>query len=272
MIGQDLGGKASAYRHIHFPEIGSTNTFLIEKVGLGEPGNLWVTSDIQTAGKGSRGRNWTSEPGNLYASLLLVDPAPKVHLAELTFIASLACRDAVIRACEEILKVEGSDRQLPNVQLKWPNDLMINGSKCAGILLEGGEHNGATYAVVGNGINCKTCPSDTLHPATTLEREGFNIASSALFTHLAEAFANRIIQWQRGTAFADIRKAWLSHVYGLGSQVEVVVPTRGMLKGRFASIDDKGYMLLEQADGGRQRISTADIFFVSDTNSGEVIV
>lgn len=268
MIGEALSGLVQGYRHLQFDALESTNTFLIEQALAGEPGNLWVTSGIQTVGKGSRGRSWTSEPGNLYASLLLIDPAPKSHLAELTFVASLAGRDAVLEACREV-----REGLVPEVQLKWPNDLMLNGAKCAGILLEGGDLQGLSYVVIGNGINCATCPSDTLHAATTLEREGFAIEPQMLFSHLSAAFAKRIKQWDRGEGFAEIRADWLQHVYGLNQQVAVMVPGKGTLKGRFASIDDNGYMLLDQADGTRQRISTADIFFVTDTTtSGEEIV
>lgn len=267
MIAKPLSGSASEYRHIHFPELDSTNTFLTDKAKAGEAGNLWVTSDIQTVGKGSRGRSWTSESGNLYASLLLLDPSSSEHLAELTFVASLAGRDAVLKTCAEITKTS-----VPDIRLKWPNDMIVNGSKCAGILLEGGQIKGHSYVVIGNGINCVTCPTDTMHPATTLQREGYSIDPKALFKNLTEAFASRILQWNRGLDFANTLADWMMHVHGLGEPVEVVIPGRDKLKGRFASIDDKGYMLLELADGSLQRISTADVFFMPDTNLGEPIV
>ena len=97
----------------------------------GERGPLWITAARQTAGRGRRGRAWMSEPGNLYASLLLTDPAPPAHLPELCFVAALAMHDAVAE-----LRRRGWRR---GSTLKWPNDLLLDGAKFAGILIEGGE-------------------------------------------------------------------------------------------------------------------------------------
>ena len=94
----------------------------------GERGPLWVVADRQTAGRGRRGRTWISEPGNLYASLLLTEAAPPEHWPELSFVAALAVHDAVVEVAPDLK---------PRLAIKWPNDLLLAGAKFAGILIEG---------------------------------------------------------------------------------------------------------------------------------------
>src|SRR4029077_21162976 len=105
----------------------STNAAALLRARAGERGLLWITAARQTAGRGRRGNAWTSEPGNLYSSLLLTDPAPSPQLPELCFVVALAERDA-IRAFAPSLA--------PVLKLKWPNDLLLDGAKIVGILIE----------------------------------------------------------------------------------------------------------------------------------------
>src|SRR6185436_2922212 len=110
---------------ISFDTLGSTNAEALALARGGEHGPLWITAARQTAGRGRRGNAWTSEPGNLYASLLLTERLPAGRAPELCFVAALALHDAV-SALAPALKP----------QLKWPNDLLIDGAKFAGILIE----------------------------------------------------------------------------------------------------------------------------------------
>src|SRR5215470_17355290 len=107
--------------------VGSTNVEALARARAGERGPLWITARAQTAGRGRRGRQWVSEPGNLYATLLLVDPAPAERAAELSFVAALATHDAIV-ACAPALGAR--------LAFKWPNDLLLDGAKVAGILIE----------------------------------------------------------------------------------------------------------------------------------------
>ena len=252
MIGEPLTGDAIGFRHIHFPTIGSTNTYLIEEFSNGEPGGLWATSDVQTAGKGSRGRNWTSDVGNLYASLILENPSPISAFGQLSFVAALAARKAIQSFAEDAQAT---------IMLKWPNDVILNNGKCGGILLEGGTLMSRNYVTIGMGLNCNYYPSDTVFPATSMSREGLEVEPSALFPKLANAMACKIAVWDRGAGFEKIRSEWLEYAYGLGEDAEVEVPTRGKLKGQFASIDEQGYMLLKMQTGNEEKISVADVFF-----------
>ena len=114
---------------IRFDTVDSTNAEALRRACAGTRGPLWVVAAAQSAGRGRRGRAWTSPPGNLYASLLLVDPAPAAVAPQLAFVAGIAVRDACIA------------RRRPGLAdalaLKWPNDLLCRGAKIAGILIEG---------------------------------------------------------------------------------------------------------------------------------------
>src|SRR5262249_41147373 len=130
----------------------------------GEKGPLWLTARRQMAGRGRRGRIWVSEPGNLYASLLLTGFAPIERAAELSFVAALAVYDAILEAAVPVAK---------SLALKWPNDVLINFKKVAGILIEAEGAN----VVIGIGVNCSHHPSGTMYPATDLVTEGVRISS-----------------------------------------------------------------------------------------------
>ena len=120
--------ERSGVRLIAYDTLGSTNAEALARGRAGERGPLWITAARQTAGRGRRGNAWVSEPGNLYASLLLTDAAPAAHLPELCFVVALAVRDAVCGGAPRSFR--------PKLKLKWPNDLLLDGAKLAGILIE----------------------------------------------------------------------------------------------------------------------------------------
>ncbi len=254
MIGDPIKTKLGAYRHLVIEETSSTNTLCMDYAAAGEEGNLWITANRQTAGKGSRGREWTGKTGNLFASLLLTDPSPKKRLADLTFIAAISVRQAI----------KSYSMSNNEIKLKWPNDVMLNSKKCSGILLESVTHNDANYVVMGIGINCQHFPANTLHPATSLFAEGIEVSAGALFLSLANAVANNISFWNKGNNFTSIRQKWLDNAYGLGREVSVKIPGQAEQIGHFISIDANGYMLLETKSGETKQVSTADIFFNQD--------
>lgn len=255
MIGQFIKTGQGGYRHLAVEETKSTNALCLEYAASGESGNLWITAEKQSGGKGSRGREWASQKGNLFASLLLTDdilnqPNDKQRLADLTFIAAISVREAI-----EEFNVSGSE-----VKVKWPNDVLLNSRKCSGILLESVHYQDVTYVVMGIGVNCQHFPQDTLHKATSLFAEGIEVSSNRFFLTLADMVAQNIALWNKGTNFSGIRQKWLSHAYGIGRQISVKIPAQDTLEGIFSSIDEDGYMLLETSNETK-RISTADIFF-----------
>ncbi|MDJ0613893.1 MAG: biotin--[acetyl-CoA-carboxylase] ligase [Rhizobiaceae bacterium] len=251
MIGEFLSGEAGQYRHIHRESVGSTNVDLIELAMQGDPGNLWLTADEQLAGKGSRGRDWVSKTGNMYASLLLLDPSPLPQLHQLTFVASVAARNALQKASLGQLSFE----------VKWPNDILCNQKKCAGILLESGQLRKVPYVVIGMGIDVSHYPDGTMHKATSLKDEGLDVSPKEVFAFVAQEVALAIQLWSRGDGFSAIMNSWRHHAFGIGQPISVKLPSGDVRKGRFASIDDEGYMLLQREAGEAEKISTADVFF-----------
>lgn len=245
--------EAPIFRHIAKEETGSTNADCLECARLGDPGNLWITAMRQTAGRGRSGRSWTSASGNLFASVLLVDPAPPAGLANLAFVCALAASDAVIRAAE----IFGAPCA---VSLKWPNDVMIDGSKVAGILLESAVLGKKNAVVAGFGVNCASRPDDTHYPATHLAAHGIDIPPADLFSILSACFSERLGQWDRGTGFLAIRDDWLARAAGVGAAIVARLPDRE-ISGTFAGVDEEGYLILKSPDTGVHRIGAADIFF-----------
>jgi BirA family biotin operon repressor/biotin-[acetyl-CoA-carboxylase] ligase len=236
-------------------EISSTNALCLERARDGDPGRLWVRADRQTAARGSRGRSWESGFGNLLASALLRFPKDSTKLHELTFVASLAIRDA-------IYALQGA--QFANVALKWPNDVLLNGRKLSGILLESHILHEHRYVIIGIGLNIAAHPENTLHPATSLSAEGISATPQSLLEHLSAALDTRIEQWLGPEGSARTRQAWLDAATGIGAPVEIRLPDApdGVpLRGIFRGLDEGGLMLVETENGTLRKISVADIFF-----------
>jgi BirA family biotin operon repressor/biotin-[acetyl-CoA-carboxylase] ligase len=235
---------------VHFSEIGSTNAEALRRAAVGGV-EQWIVADRQVSGRGRRGRQWVSEPGNLYATLLLYDPAPPVSSAQICFVAALAVHDAI---CDCVPVFDQT-----RLRLKWPNDILLDGKKLVGILVEGAMSGTTQAVVVGFGVNCAHHPSDTPYAATALANAGLGVAPAVLFERLSARMLNRLAQWQRGRAFAATRDAWLSRALGLGSEIEVKLPERE-LSGRFEAIDDEGALVLALSSGHREIIRAGDVF------------
>src|SRR5476649_1831078 len=187
----DLAGV----RHLAYETLGSTNAEALARSRAGERGPLWITAKSQSAGRGRRGSTWVSEPGNLYATLLLSEPSAPELAPQLSFVAGLALHDAVV-ACASQLG--------PQLAVKWPNDLLLNGAKLAGILIEG-ESNPAFAVAIGIGVNCAAHPKGTAYPATDLSAAGALVAPLRLLGVLSVAMQHRLDQWQCGQDFAVVR-------------------------------------------------------------------
>ena len=246
-MNRDATGLAGA-RHESFETLGSTNAETLARARAGERGPLWITARRQSAGRGRRGSAWVSEPGNLYASLLLTAPSPPAAAPQLSFVAALALHDAVLTCAPGLA---------PRLKVKWPNDLMLDGAKLAGILIEG-DSAPDFAAVIGIGVNCASHPDGTAHPATDLAAARESVTPENLFEALKPAFARRLAQWRSGQGFASIRADWLARATGLGEEIRVRLPDKE-LTGRFEGLDDTGRLLLA-GPGGVEIIAAGDVF------------
>jgi BirA family biotin operon repressor/biotin-[acetyl-CoA-carboxylase] ligase len=246
---------AAGVRLIACDSLASTNAEALARGRAGEHGPLWITAGMQTAGRGRRGRAWVSEPGNLYASLLLTDPAPPERAAQLSFVAALATHDA-ITACAPALA--------PRLALKWPNDLLVDRAKAAGILIEA-EGARPLAVTIGVGVNCRHHPAATEFPATDLAAAGAGVAVEALFAALSGAMVERLRQWEKG--FAGIRAAWLARAGGLGDELTARLGARE-ITGRFEALDAAGRLMLRLPDGSLEAIAAGEVFPVAPSATG----
>jgi BirA family biotin operon repressor/biotin-[acetyl-CoA-carboxylase] ligase len=245
MMQLDPRASAAGARLIAHEVLVSTNAEALALAGQGERGPLWVTAGRQSGGRGRRGRAWVSEPGNLFASLLLTDVAPPGHWPELAFVAALAVHDAVAETAEGLR---------PQLSIKWPNDLLLSRRKFSGILIEGeGE-----AVVVGVGVNCVSHPADTEFPATDLAAAGASVSAEVLFAVLSAKMLGRLAQWNAGEHFSTVRADWLSRASGRGDLMRVRLADRELV-GRFEDIDESGRLVLSLPEGGRKAVAAGDV-------------
>jgi BirA family biotin operon repressor/biotin-[acetyl-CoA-carboxylase] ligase len=233
------------WRVVRCDAIDSTNEEARRRALAGDPGRMWIVADEQTAGRGRRGRIWISLKGNLHASALLIDPCPPATAPQLGFVAGVA----LARAARDIGAAE--------VGLKWPNDLLSNGAKCAGILVESAALASRAY-VVGVGVNCAQAPESLGYTTTCLTRaDGMAVNPGDLFERLAQRFDETLGEWRAGQAFESIRAAWLDCARGLGGPI--LIENGGVKReGVFEGIDANGRLLL-RSGRGLETVEAADL-------------
>jgi BirA family biotin operon repressor/biotin-[acetyl-CoA-carboxylase] ligase len=241
------------FRHIELGDVASTNLECMERARSGDEGRLWITAVRQTGGRARRGRSWVSEPGNLYSSLLLIDPAPWAALASLPLAVTVAVEAAVSSA----LPAEAAQ----TLRIKWPNDLLIGGRKTSGILIEAEQlPDGRRAVVIGCGINVAHRPEAGLYPTTCLAEQGSSVTPQDLFAQLVVTMDSALRLWDQGRGVAAIRDAWIERAQGIGEPVTVNLPDR-QIHGLFYGIDVEGRLMLALPDGSRQTIASGDVFF-----------
>ena len=218
--------------------VGSTNDEAAQRADAGAPEGTVVWSREQTGGRGRRGRHWASPVGNLYTSTILRPDCPAQRAAELGFAAALAVADIVPAGRE--------------VRVKWPNDVLVDGGKIAGILLESaiGQTGQVQHVVAGIGVNVGFAPQlpEMRYPGSAL---GGSV--EAALEELAAALAARLAEWRR-EGFETVRAAWLAKAGPLGTEVDVKLG-EGLVRGRFAGLDREGALLLDTATGPRKIVS-----------------
>jgi BirA family biotin operon repressor/biotin-[acetyl-CoA-carboxylase] ligase len=240
------------FRLIAYETIGSTNDEAKRLARDGAAEGLVIRADRQTSGRGRRGRTWVSPPGNLYSSTLLRPDCRAATAAQLGFVAALGVAGAIGELAPAI-----------GLRCKWPNDLLANGKKVSGILLEtemvAGDR--PDFVVLGVGVNLASSPRDTPYPATSLAEEGAaSIAPPAMLAAFIRHFAEWLALW-REDGFGPVRETWLGRAMGLGQPIQVRLE-RDTLDGRFLDLDDDGALLLGTPNGSR-RIAAGEVFPVS---------
>ena len=227
---------------IAFEVIDSTNAEALRRLKAGAPDGTVVCARAQTAGRGRRGRAWVSPPGNLHMSIV-VRGVEGAAAGQLSYVSALAVGDAIGGAAA----------------FKWPNDILVNRKKVAGILIEADTTgNRLSGLVVGIGVNNLHAPDGTEFPATSLAAEGLPPVEPE---DIAARFAAWRARWQKD-GFSPIREAWLGRAAGLGGSIAARLPNT-TLTGIFAGIDPAGALLLDGADGNRRTIAAAEVFLAA---------
>jgi BirA family biotin operon repressor/biotin-[acetyl-CoA-carboxylase] ligase len=243
-------GPRSPLRLLRYDTLGSTNDEAKRLAEVGAKDWTVVWAREQTAGRGRGGNSFVSPPGNLYLSLIVHPARAAATAAQLGFAAALAVGEAV-------------GGRLPpgrDLRYKWPNDVLVDGRKLSGILLESAAAQDGTLAwlIVGIGVNVASHPSETAWPATSLAALGAApVELEDLLRDIVAALEAETGRWLR-EGFAPIRAAWLARAYGLGGTVGVRLP-KERLSGRFVDLDRDGVLLLETAQGPR-RVAAGEIF------------
>jgi BirA family biotin operon repressor/biotin-[acetyl-CoA-carboxylase] ligase len=251
-----LASAEAGYRLTLLGSTQSTNDDALRSAEAGDPGHLWVVAEEQLAGRGRHGRLWASPPGNLYASLLLIDPCDPSASPQLGFVAGVALHEAVERF---------AGIGIPRLALKWPNDLLLDGAKLAGLLVEAHRIEERLAVIVGFGVNVAFAPEGMAFPAASLREAALRADRAALIEALSDAFARTFSDWRRARrsgaadAFEGIRSRWLERAAGIGGPVRLRLPG-GERSGTFEGLDRDGRLRLRTA-AGLELIDAGDLYF-----------
>ncbi len=246
-----MTGWPKGYGLKTFDVIDSTNEEAKRLAAAGEPGPVWISAARQTAGRGRRGRSWDSPTGNLAATLFLRPPKPAGECAQLSFAAAIA-------ACDML---QGFAPDTP-MRVKWPNDVLADGRKISGILLESASQGGDRLAwlAVGIGVNLAMHPEGLELPATSLKALGATVPSADdALLQLAANFAKWYDAWV-AEGFSALRDAWLARAAGLGGRIRARLANEETT-GVFEGIDSSGALILRESAGTVRHIAAGEVFF-----------
>lgn len=249
----DIPRLPAAYNLIALESVGSTMTEARNLAEKGEdkaPDGTLIWAREQTDGKGRRGNQWDSPKGNFYISLITRPEVLPANAAELAFVTGCAIFDTVGEVCEPGFEC----------RLKWPNDVLLNDCKIAGLLLETRASAGQNvdYVIIGLGVNLLSHPQNTEFPATNFVNEGQIIPDTVFL----EAFARHFMDWASrwvDDGFEPVRQGWKWRAKGIGEEINVRLEGE-TLSGVFKDLAANGSLILDQ--NGTERIITAgDVFF-----------
>lgn len=240
-----MGKEPQGWTEHRFSSLGSTMDAARDLAETGSPDRTVVRADVQTGGRGRYGRNWVSEAGNYYATVILRESRPLSQCAQLSFAAALAVMETLPVECE--------------ARLKWPNDVLVRRRKIAGILLEAGGTDAAPWILIGIGINVSHFPTGMPFPATGLQAEGARLELDEINTRVLEGIDRwRGIWHNQGPKI--LLGAWLDAAHGRGERIRVRLSDRE-ITGVFETLDEEGRLIVLQDDGSRYPVAAGDVYF-----------
>ena len=229
--------------------VGSTNDMAKGMAVARAPEGTLVWAREQTVGRGRHGRNWSSPPGNLYVSLILRPRAPADQATQWSFIAAVAMAQALATLLPAAAQL----------QHKWPNDILVDGCKIAGILLESaaGGHDHVDWLVIGMGVNVDSHPEGGDYGATSLRAHGVETTPKSVLAELCNSMLTWRQRWLE-EGFAPVRTAWLDRAAGVDGPLRVDVGDE-TLEGTYLGIDDTGALVLDLPGSGRRLVTAGEV-------------
>lgn len=236
----------------YFETIGSTQDYVKDLAARGEVSPIWVRAGSQNAGRGRSGRQWVSKPGNLYASGLYPWSGEAWLKPLCSFVVALAVADTLAQYIDPDI-----------ISLKWPNDVLVEGAKIAGILLEAGDG----WITMGVGINLEHHPEGLPYPVTHLlahiadsvldDAEPLYTGPDPILASLAQNVSAGLLKLQQ-EGFAPIREAWLKRASRLGEKVTINLGEE-TLSGVFETLSQNGALQLRLSNGSLKDILAGDV-------------
>lgn len=234
-----------------FDEIDSTLLEARRRAERGDVGPVWLTARVQTAGRGRRGRAWSSFEGNLMATYLFATDRPLPEIALLGFAAGVAIAETFERYGAQ------------HVTLKWPNDVFIDGAKAAGVLLDSGAAaQGVHWVALAFGVNLAAAPEGLDQPTISLRQVVPPDAPAPDALTFLAALRPRLEQLAaqlQSEGFAPVRAAWLTRAHGLGAKARVMQGETA-LEGRLVGLSVRGELELD-TEQGRRLVAAGDVYF-----------
>ncbi len=248
-----MTGLPAGYALVALESVDSTNEEALRRAEAGAAHGTVVWARTQSGGRGRSGRNWASPPGNSYMSVLFRPSTPAAVTAQLSFVAAVAVAETF-----ESLLPAGTP-----VACKWPNDVLVDGKKCVGILLQSrlGPDGNVSVLVAGIGTNVVSSPSGTDWPATCLAEAGAHTDAEGVMRMEVTALDRWYRVW-KAQGFAPVRRAWIDRAYAQGSRIRARTGDRE-LYGVFETLDEAGALVLAGDDGKRHVISAGEVFPVA---------
>lgn len=234
-----------------FESLHSTQDVVKELAESGAAEGAGVHAFTQTGGRGRHGRNWVSEPGNLYLSLLLRPLCPARHIGQLSIVIAVALADTI----REYLPAPG------DLMLKWPNDILLNNRKCAGILIETGLSNDGmiSHAVLGVGVNITHAPPEI--GACLNEYAGIPVDIESFRDRFLANLGAGYALW-REQGFEGIKRRWLALAHQKGANMQVRIGDQ-VESGAFQGIDEDGNLLILGPEGHEKKVTAGEVYLIN---------
>lgn len=238
----------NGWQYYEYDEVESTND-TIKKYCIAEGQRIIVKANTQTAGRGRRGRSWLSIEGNLFFSLALESSLK--NIGGLVLVSGLSLLQTIKYFSDKI-----------NIKIKWPNDVLIDGCKVSGILLEKAQ---GDYFIIGIGVNIIGSPKEVeaLYNITSLAENNVDVSSDEFLRRFIDIFTDNLEKY-KNEKFEFCRQEWLKNAIGLRQHITVKQENQIEKKGIFLDLDENANLLLETANG-IQKITAGDVF-IGDEN------